>query len=70
MQKNALQIAAVVAAVAILAAPHLEQIKQVIKSLISAAKDHGGTISRFAAAGLILAAAAGSLPMPPIPAKT
>ena len=59
--------AAVVAAVALLAAPYRQQITWWLATATEAAKQHGSTLGRIAAALLILAAAWGKLPMPTLP---
>ena len=58
---------AVVAAAALLAAPYRQQIARLISESTEAAKRHGSTIGRIAAAVLILVAAWGKIPMPSLP---
>jgi hypothetical protein len=58
---------AVVAAVALLAAPYRQQIARLVSEATEAAKRHGSTIGRIAAAVLILVAAWGKIPMPSLP---
>lgn len=65
-QDDILRAGAVLAAVALLAAPYYEQIAAFVAQAAEAARAHAGTISRVAAAGLILAAAWGKIPMPSI----
>lgn len=64
----ALRVAAVAAAVAMVAAPHWGRIASaavwVAQAAYDAAKAHGKTAGRVAAAGLIVAAAWGVVPMP------
>lgn len=65
--------AAVVAAVALLAAPYRQELARYAAAATEAAKRNGGTIGRIAAAGLLIAAAWGKVPLPkidntPIPA--
>lgn len=62
-----IRTAAVVAAVALLAAPYRQAIAGYIAQATEAAKQHGSTLGRIAAAILILAAAWGKLPMPSLP---
>lgn len=58
---------AVVAAVALLAAPYRQQIARLVSEATEAARKHGSTIGRIAAAVLILVAAWGKIPMPSLP---
>lgn len=58
---------AVVAAVALLAAPYRQQIARLVSEATEAAKRHGSTIGRIAAAVLILVAAWGKIPLPSLP---
>ena len=60
--------AAVVAAVALLAAPYGQQIYERIAQAIDAAKEHRSTLFRLAAAGLLIAAAWGKVSLPSLPA--
>lgn len=62
-----LRIVAVVAAVAILAAPHWRLVARAVEAAVERAKAHGSTIGRLAAAGLIVAAAWGTFPVPTLP---
>jgi hypothetical protein len=55
---------AVVAAVAILAAPYWGLVVAALEKGVAAAKAHANVIGRLAAAGLIVAAAWGKIPMP------
>lgn len=59
-----IRAAAVVAAVALLAAPYRQTIVERLAAAAEAAKQHGGAISRIAAAGLLIAAAWGKVPLP------
>lgn len=59
---------AVVAAVALLAAPYRQQLAEYAAQAAEAAKLHGSTLGRIAAALLIVAAAWGKIPMPSLPA--
>lgn len=59
---------AVVAAVALLAAPYRQQLAEYAAKAAEAAKLHGATLGRIAAALLIVAAAWGKIPMPSLPA--
>lgn len=61
------RVAAVVAAVALLAAPYRERISGWLSTAAKAASDHRATLARIAAAGLIVAAAWGKVPMPQMP---
>lgn len=56
--------AAVVAAIALLAAPYWKDIVDVVSQATEAAKRHRGTLSRVLAAGLLIAAAWGKIPLP------
>ena len=67
MTDEIIRTAAVVAAAALLAAPYRQQIVERITQAIDAAKAHGPALARIAAAGLIVAAAWGKLPMPAMP---
>lgn len=59
---------AVVAAVALLAAPYRQQIAERLAAATDAAKAHAGTLGRIAAAALLIAAAWGKVPLPTLPA--
>ena len=67
MSDGIIRTAAVVAAVALLAAPYWQQIAERITQAIDAAKSHGPAVARLAAAGLIVAAAWGKIPLPSFP---
>ena len=67
MSDGIIRTAAVVAAAALLAAPYWQQIVERITQAIDAAKSHGPALARLAAAGLIVAAAWGKIPMPSFP---
>jgi hypothetical protein len=59
-----IRAAAVVAAVALLAAPYREAITGVLAQAAEAARAHAAALTRVAAAGLILAAGWGKIPLP------
>jgi hypothetical protein len=58
---------AVLAAVALLAAPYFGVILEKLSQAASAAAEHAVLLGRVAAAGLIIAAAWGAIPMPTLP---
>jgi hypothetical protein len=58
---------AVVVAVAILAAPYRRLVVAALEAAAEAAQAHAVTLGRFAAAGLIVAAAWGQIPLPSLP---
>jgi hypothetical protein len=58
---------AVCAAVAILAAPYWRVVAAALEAGAEAAQAHAVTLGRFAAAGLIVAAAWGQIPLPSLP---
>ena len=62
-----IRTAAVVAAIALLAAPYRQAIVGWLAQAAEAAKQHGSTIGRVAAAVLLIAAAWGHLPLPTLP---
>ena len=62
-----LRIAAVVAAVAIVAAPYRLQAAELLQRAYEMARQHAGAFGRIVAALLILAAAYGKVPMPRLP---
>lgn len=64
-----LRIIAVAAAAALVAAPYWRQILDAGRSAAAAARDHGASLSRTAAALLIVAAAWGYVPLPTLPAS-
>jgi len=64
MQDALLRTLAVAAAAALLAAPYWEQIAAFGSQAAAAARKHGALLTRIAAAGLIVAAAWGKIPMP------
>lgn len=68
MTDDLIRTAAVVAAVALIAAPYWQEIAQRLATAAEAAKQHGPTIGRAVAACLIVAAAWGKIPMPTMPA--
>lgn len=59
--------AAVVAAIALLAAPYRQAIAGWLAQAAEAARKHGAIVGRIAAAGLLIAAAWGKIPMPSLP---
>ena len=58
---------AVVVAVAILAAPYWRVVAGALEAGVAAAQAHARTLGRVAAAGLIVAAAWGQIPLPSLP---
>jgi hypothetical protein len=62
-----LRILAVAAAVALLAAPYAGQIRAAATAAAEAVRQHSGYLTRVAAAGLLIAAAWGKVPMPTLP---
>jgi hypothetical protein len=62
-----LRILAVAAAVALLAAPYAGHIRAAATAAAEAVRQHSGYLTRVAAAGLLIAAAWGKVPMPPLP---
>lgn len=62
-----IRTAAVVAAVALLAAPYRQAIAQRLAQAAEAARSHGPAIGRLAAAALLIAAAWGKIPLPRLP---
>jgi hypothetical protein len=64
MNDALLRTLAVAAAAALLAAPYWEQIAAVAHQAAAAARKHGALLGRIAAAGLIVAAAWGKIPLP------
>lgn len=61
------RIAAVVAAVALLASPYWQHIASLAAEAAETASKHRATLARIAAAGLIVAAAWGKVPLPQMP---
>jgi len=59
-----IRAAAVVAAAVLLAAPYRQAIVERLAAATEAAKQHGPLIARVAAAGLLIAAAWGKIPLP------
>ena len=59
-----IRIAAVVAAAALLAAPYRDRITGWLATAAEAARAHAATLGRVAAAGLVIAAAWGKVPLP------
>jgi hypothetical protein len=62
-----LRTLAVIVAVAILAAPYWGVVVGALEKGVAAAKAHAAALGRLAAAGLIVAAAWGKVPMPTLP---
>ena len=62
-----LRIIAVAAAAALVAAPYWRQIRDAGRSAAAAAREHGASLCRTAAALLIVAAAWGWVPLPQLP---
>lgn len=61
------RIVAAAAAVALLAAPYWQHLVGAVRTAAAAARQHGALLGRLAAAGLIVAAAWGVVPMPSLP---
>lgn len=68
MSDEVIRTAAVVAAVALLAAPYRQQLTGWLTQAAEAAKSHGPALGRLAAAGLLIAAAWGKVSLPSLPA--
>lgn len=68
MNDNLFRFAAVALAAALLAAPYWQQIQAAASRAVAAAKAHAGLIGRILAAGLLIAAAWGKVPLPTLPA--
>ena len=64
---DGVRIAAVVAAAALLIAPYRASLQALAYRALEAGKEKAGLLARVAAAGLILAAAWGKVPMPTLP---
>jgi hypothetical protein len=62
-----LRILAVAAAVALLGAPYAGQVRAAATAAAEAVRQHSGYLTRVAAAGLLIAAAWGKVPMPTLP---
>lgn len=67
MSDEVIRTAAVVAAVALLAAPYRQQLTGWLTQAAEAAKSHGPALGRLAAAGLLIAAAWGKVSLPSLP---
>lgn len=68
MNDSVFRIAAVAVAAALLAAPYRAQIQAAASRAVEACKAKAGLIGRLAAAGLLIAAAWGKVPLPTLPA--
>lgn len=69
-QDDLLRAGAVVAAVALIAAPYWQDIRGRLVAATAAAKAHGPFIARVAAAALLIAAAWGKVSLPALPQAT
>jgi hypothetical protein len=67
VNENVFRVAAVAAAAALLAAPYRQQIQALAGRALEAAKAHAGLAGRVLAAGLLIAAAWGKVPLPKLP---
>jgi hypothetical protein len=68
MSTDALRTLAVILAVAIVAAPYWRMVARALEAGIEWVRGHAASVSRLAAASLILAAAWGKVPLPTLPA--
>ena len=68
MNDHVFRVVAVALAAALLAAPYWQQIQAAASRAVAAAKAHAGLLGRIAAAGLLIAAAWGKVPLPTLPA--
>lgn len=68
MNSDAFRLVAVLAAVALVAAPYWKAIKAVAARALEAGKEKSGLLMRVAAAALLIAAAWGKVPLPQWPA--
>lgn len=68
MNDNLFRLVAVALAAALLAAPYWAQIQAAAGRAVEAAKAHAGFLGRILAAGLLIAAAWGKVPLPSLPA--
>ena len=68
MNDHAFRLVAVALAAALLAAPYWQQIKAAADRAVEACKAKAGLIGRIIAAGLLIAAAWGQVPLPTLPA--
>ena len=66
---DSFRIAAVAAAAAILVAPYWPQIRAAAGRALAAGKKNAGSLGRFAAASLLIAAAWGKVPLPAFPTQ-
>ncbi len=67
MNESVFRIAAVALAAALLAAPYWAQIQALAYRAVEAVRAKAGLIGRIAAAGLLIAAAWGKVPLPTLP---
>ena len=67
MNESVFRIAAVLAAAALLAAPYRAQIQAIAYRAVEAGKAKAGLVGRLVAAGLLIAAAWGKVPLPTLP---
>lgn len=67
MNDNLFRLVAVAAAAALLAAPYWAQIQALAHRAVEACKAQAGLIGRLIAAGLLIAAAWGKVPLPTLP---
>ena len=68
MNESVFRFAAVAAAAALLAAPYRQQIQAAAGRALEAVRSQAGLFGRIAAAGLLIAAAWGKVPLPTLPA--
>ena len=68
MNEYLFRFAAVAAAAALLAAPYRQQIQALAGRAVEALRAKAGLLGRIAAAGLLIAAAWGKVPLPTLPA--
>ena len=67
MNDNLFRFAAVALAAALLAAPYRQQIQALAYRAVEAVRSQAGLLGRIAAAGLLIAAAWGKVPLPTLP---
>ena len=68
MNDHVFRVVAVALAAALLAAPYWQQIKAAASRAVEACKAKAGLLGRVIAAGLLIAAASGQVPLPTLPA--